>query len=283
VTGDPQHPGPGPIRTGAQDDGPLPRRLGMRPIGGDGDEARMRRGRVLVVGAGGLGCPALRVLARSGVGDVTILDDDAVDEGNLHRQTLYGSRDLGAPKVDVAARRLAEIARTAGTEVRVRGVRERLLPETARERVRGHDVVVEGADNFATKFLAADAAGLEGVPLVSAGAVRWSGWALASVPGRSACLRCVFEDVPAGHVETCAEAGIVGPVVGVLGAVQAALALRLLLGDGTAGGVLVSYCALDGALRTRPVRRRADCPLCGSTRTIDDVRAQRYVPVAPTP
>jgi adenylyltransferase/sulfurtransferase len=262
-----------------RDDGlPLTRRLGMRPVGGDPAEARVGRGRLLVVGVGGLGSAALRVLVRSGVGSVTLVDDDRVEEANLHRQTLYGSRDLGQVKVEAAARRLAELARSAGTEIRVTPRVERLLPGSARDLIRGHDVVLEGGDNFATKFLAADAAFLEGVPLVSAGAVRWDGWALASVPGRSACLRCVFEAVPPGPADSCAVAGILGPVVGVLGAVQAGLALRLLLRDATAGGVLVSYRALDGALRARGVRRRPDCSLCGPEPRIDDLRPEHYVP-----
>jgi adenylyltransferase/sulfurtransferase len=112
------------------------------------------------------------------------------------------------------------------------------------------------------------------VPVVQAGAVRWVGWAMASLPGESACLRCVFEDVPRDTQETCAEAGVVGPVVGVLGALQGALALRLLLGDESAAGELWSYAALPGSLRRRTVARQARCALCSGR--IRDTEVSRY-------
>ncbi len=231
--------------------------------------------RVLVVGAGGLGCPAATVLARSGVGHVTVVDDDRVDASNLHRQTLYGAADVGRSKAAVAGAALIHEAARCGFTLEAVARESRVLPEGAVEAVRGFDLVLEGADNFATKFLVADACALAGVPVVQAGAVRWVGWALASLPGRSACLRCVFEDVPRGQQDTCAEAGVVGPVVGVLGALQGALALRLLLGDASAAGELWSYTALPGALRRRPVVRQARCALC--TGSIGDTDLSRYV------
>jgi adenylyltransferase/sulfurtransferase len=135
-----------------------------------------------------------------------------------------------------------------------------------------HTLVVEGADNLATKFLVADAAHLAGVPAVQAGAIRWAGWAFCALP-RSACLRCLFEDIPRDRVETCAEAGVVGPVVGVLGGLEAALVLRLLQGE-CPGGELWHYDALRGALRKTLVRRRSDCPLCAGE--IQDLRMERY-------
>ncbi len=225
--------------------------------------------RVLVIGAGGLGSPAALVLARSGVGHLTIVDDDAVDLSNLHRQVLYDDGDVGRDKVERAAARL----RREGVEVREE--RGRFVPENALSLIRGHDLVVEGADNFATKFLACDAAALAGVPIVQAGAVRWSGWALGSVPGQSACMRCVFEDIPRDRVETCAEAGVIGPVVGVLGGLQAAIAVRLLSGE-HAAGELFSYRALDGRLRASRVAPRAGCATCeGRTR---ELSRARYAP-----
>ncbi len=224
--------------------------------------------RVLVVGAGGLASPVLRLLARSDVGHLTIVDDDLVDPSNLHRQTLYTDADLGQPKTQ----RAAETVRRLAPELSVRTVEGRFVPDTAQGLLRKHDLVVEGADNLATKFLVADAAHLAGIPAVQAGAVRWSGWAFCALPG-AACLRCLFEDIPRDRVETCAEAGVVGPVVGVLGALQAAFAFRLFAGEQPAGE-LWHYDALRGALRKTEVRRRGECSLCSGE--IQDLRQERY-------
>jgi adenylyltransferase/sulfurtransferase len=224
--------------------------------------------RVLVVGAGGLGSPVLRLLAQSGVEHITIVDDDRVDESNLHRQTLYTRDDVGHSKIE----RAAKVIRELSPELSVRAVEGRFVPDTAMDLLQGHSLVVEGADNLATKFLVADAARLAGVPAVQAGAVRWAGWAFCALPD-SACLRCLFEDIPRDRIETCAQAGVVGPVVGVLGGLEAALVFRLLRGERPAGE-LWHYDALKGALRQTFVRRRSDCPLCAGE--IQDLRMERY-------
>ena len=227
-----------------------------------------RAHRVLVVGAGGLGSPVLRLLAGGRVAHVTIVDDDLVDESNLHRQTLYTEQDVGCSKIERASASLRELA----PSISVNAVQGRFVPATAMELLKDHDIVVEGADNLATKFLVTDAARLAGVPAVQAGAVRWAGWAFCALPD-SACLRCLFEDIPRDRVETCAEAGVVGPLVGVLGGLEAALVLRVLRGELPAGE-LWHYDALKGALRRTFVRRRSDCPLC--TGKIQDLRTERY-------
>jgi len=224
--------------------------------------------RVLVVGAGGLGSPVLRLLARSTVQHITVIDDDLVAESNLHRQTMYTIDDVGRSKIECAERKL----RAMSPGLSVRGIEGRFVPDTAMELLSEHTLVIEGADNFATKFLAADAAHLSGVPAVQAGAVRWAGWAFCALPG-SACLRCLFEDIPRDRVETCAGAGVVGPVVGVLGGLEAALACRLFRGERPAGE-LWHYDALMGGLRKTFVRRRSDCPLCAGQ--IQDLRMERY-------
>jgi adenylyltransferase/sulfurtransferase len=223
---------------------------------------------VLVVGAGGLASPVLRLLARAGTVQITVVDDDTVDESNLHRQTLYTSDDVGASKIERAARKIRDLS----PGIRVRGIRGRFVPGTAMDLLASQDLVVEGADNLATKFLVADAARLAGVPAVQAGAVRWAGWAFCALPD-SACLRCLFEDIPTGQVETCAQAGVVGPVVGVIGGLQAALALRFLRGE-RPGGELWHLDALRGSLRKTLVRRRSDCLLCAGE--IRDLRTERY-------
>lgn len=231
---------------------------------------------VVVVGLGGLGCPAAACLARAGVARLTLVDDDRVDETNLHRQILYSAEDVGQDKVTVAARALRKIAREAGSRTEVTALRTRLLPDTAQALLAGAELVLEGADNFATKFLAADACWLAGVPVVHGAAIRWltTAWAV-SHEGRP-CYRCLFEDVPKQSAESCDGAGVMGPVAGFGGSLLAELALRFLAGQKPFGFVL-SFDAQRDRLRHTPVQARGDCPLCGPSARIDDLREERYV------
>jgi molybdopterin/thiamine biosynthesis adenylyltransferase len=231
------------------------------------------RARVLLVGVGGLGCPAAMALVRAGVTRLGLCDDDAVERSNLHRQILFAEADVGAPKVDAAARALRATA--PGLELRLHA--RRLLPDGAVALVREYDVVLEGSDNFATKFLAADACALAGVPVVHASAVRWVGTVLAVGARGRPCYRCLFEDVlPAEQAPSCAEAGVMGPVVGVVAAAQVDRALGLLDGR-EAGGELVSFDGRDGVLRRRAVSARPDCPLCGDAPRIRRIEAETYL------
>lgn len=211
--------------------------------------------RVLVIGLGGLGCPIARILAEQGHA-LHLLDDDVVDVTNLQRQILFEPDDVGRPKVEAARDRLLAFG---AREVVV--TRERMRPDTALRLLRDHALVVEGTDNYASKFLAFDAARAVGVPIVSAGAVRWSGWTMASFPHEGPCLRCVFEDVPSSGGATCAEAGVVGPVVGVVGAMAAGLALSILRGD-SPRGILLRYDGLAGRVRSSRPLPRPGCPSC---------------------
>ncbi len=235
---------------------------------------RRAKARVLLVGVGGLGCPAALALARAGIGSIAIADDDAIEESNLHRQILFDEADVGAPKAETAAGVLEGLA--AGVRVTVVG--GRVLPTNAMQLVQKADVVLEGSDNFATKFLVADACAIAKVPVVHAAAVRWHGTVLAVGPSGAPCYRCIFEDLPAGGAPGCAEAGVIGPVVGVLGAIQADLALSLLDGD-PVEGTLVSFDGRTDELRRRVVPSREDCPLCGQTGArIDRIEPSRYIP-----
>lgn len=234
------------------------------------------RARVLVVGLGGLGCPAAMVLARSGIGVLGLCDDDEVERTNLHRQILYSEADVGVLKVDAAVRALTTAA--ADCVIELRRHPTRLLPDDAVEMVTGYDVVLEGADNFATKFLAADACAIAGVPVVHASAVRWVGTALAV--GRTArpCYRCLFEEPLAGtDAPNCAEAGVIGPVVGLVAAAQVDLALAVLDGRDV-DGELVTVDGHTGALRRRTIARRRDCPLCGDAPRIARIETEMYAP-----
>jgi molybdopterin/thiamine biosynthesis adenylyltransferase len=233
---------------------------------------RGRAGRVLLVGLGGLGCPAAMALARAGVAVLGLCDDDEVEASNLHRQILFAEADVGAHKVDAAARALRAIA--PGVDLRLH--RARLVPDDAVALVREYDLVLEGSDNFATKFLAADACALARVPVVHASAVRWVGTALAVGARGQPCYRCLFEDVlPAEDAPSCAEAGVMGPVVGVVAAAQVDLALALLDGRDVAGQ-LFTFDGRSGAARRHGVSRRRDCPLCGDAPRIRAIEAGTY-------
>jgi adenylyltransferase/sulfurtransferase len=189
-------------------------------------DPRLARSRALVVGVGGLGAPAAAALARAGVGTLGLIDPDVVELSNLHRQPLYDASDIGRPKVEVAALRLRSLA----PGLRVECWRRRFEAGTAHP-VGGFDVVLDGTDTVAAKFEVNDAAVAAGVPLVHAGVLGLRAQVMTVLPGASACYRCVFEEPPpAGEVLACEEAGVLGPVPALAGALVAAEALRLLTG-----------------------------------------------------
>ena len=228
--------------------------------------------RLLVIGAGGLGCAVLAALADSGA-VLVLADDDVVDVSNLHRQILYGPDSVGKDKLDEARRALLSLG--VG-ERRIELVRSRFLPENARSLAASVDLVLEGADNYATKFLAADACYLEQRPVVHGAAVRLVATVLYSAAVARPCYRCLFEDVPPGAQQNCAGAGVLGPVVGFAGALMAEFALRALsLGEPLAG-TLASYSALTDELRQISVPHNPSCPLCGQNPDISRIEETRY-------
>jgi molybdopterin/thiamine biosynthesis adenylyltransferase len=215
-------------------------------------------------------------LSRSGVGTIGLCDDDSVELANLHRQILFSEADVGTPKVDAAARAIADM----GGRVEVVTHPTRLLPDHAVDLVAGYDVVLEGSDNFATKFLTADACTLAGVPVVHAAAVRWVGTTLAVGARGRPCYRCLFEDLPSGpDAPNCAEAGVMGPVVGIVAAWQVELALALIDGRDVAGE-LVTFDGRTEALRRRTLPPRKGCALCGDAARIHRIEPETYSPPA---
>jgi molybdopterin/thiamine biosynthesis adenylyltransferase len=227
--------------------------------------------RALLVGVGGLGCPAAMALARAGVAVLGLCDDDVVERTNLHRQILFTESDVGKPKVQAAA----EALRVRAPDLQVTMHSHRLLPENAVELARAYDIVLEGSDNFATKFLTADACALAGVPVVHASAVRWIGTVMAVRAQGKPCYRCLFEDIPSADAANCAEAGVMGPVVGIVAAIQVDLALALLAGEPVDGEVVTFDGRLD-QVRRRSLRPRAGCALCGQSGRIRRIDPDAY-------
>jgi len=228
----------------------------------------------LVVGVGGLGCPVALALAEAGLGRLVLCDDDLVDATNLHRQILFSESDVGTDKLQAAERALYRLGARPGS---IELVRSRFLPDNARELARTVDVVIEGADNFATKFLCADACFLERRPVVHGAAVRLCATVLSVAPSGAPCYRCLFEDLPRGAAApNCAEAGVLGPVVGFAGALMADRALSLLLGDTSVYGNLVSFDGKVDRTRELALNQRPGCALCGPDRSITNISYDRY-------
>lgn len=221
---------------------------------------------MLIAGVGGLGCPAALSLAHGGVGHLTLIDPDVVELSNLHRQPLYSERDLGQPKANVAA----TLLRQRFSSLTVQGRVEALGPDNAPELLRSHHMIVDATDRLETKLWLHDACVQMGVPLVHAGALGWQGQLCTILPGRSACLRCLIREPETDPFRSsCHEAGIVGPVVGYLGARQATEVLLYLAGEQQA--LLANrLLLLDGrrlSLRVVPFPRDPSCSTCAGARS----------------
>ena len=237
------------------------RHLIIPEVGLEG-QRRLKASRVLLVGAGGLGSPLGLYLAAAGVGHLGLVDFDLVDLTNLHRQVIHGTKDLGRPKLDSARDRIADV----NPHVHVETYDTRLTSENALEIVRGYDVVIDGTDNFPTRYLVNDACVLSGIPNVYGSIFRFEGQVSVFATEKGPCYRCLFrEPPPPGLVPSCAEGGVLGVLPGLVGMLQATEALKLLLGIGQPLiGRLLLVDALRAQFRTLKLQRDPECPACGT-------------------
>jgi molybdopterin/thiamine biosynthesis adenylyltransferase len=232
------------------------RHLVLREVGGPGQQ-RLKAARVLIVGAGGLGAPAALYLAAAGVGEITLVDPDTVALSNLQRQVLYDTADEGRVKVNAAAARLSAL----NPNTRIVPSATLLTEANARALISGHDLVLDGTDDFATRFAVNAACVAEGVTLVSGAIGRWTGQ-VGVFAGRP-CYRCLVPDIPP-DAETCAAVGVVGALAGVIGSMMALEAIKLLAeaGEPLTGRLLI-YDALAAEVRTVRIGADPQCPVCG--------------------
>ena len=239
------------------------------PEVGEEGQLRLLDSRILLIGAGGLGSPASLYLAAAGVGTLGIVDADVVDETNLQRQIVHSTNSLGEPKTDSARRTIEAL----NPDVEVVPFRERLTSENI-ERILepGWDVIVDGADNFPTRYLVNDASVWHDIPVVHGSIFRFEGQVTVFKPGDGPCYRCLFPQPPPPELApSCAEGGVLGVLPGVIGSIQAAEALKLAMGIGEPlVGRLLLYDALSGEFEEMKLRRDPSCPVCGDSPTITD-------------
>ncbi|MBR9650957.1 HesA/MoeB/ThiF family protein [Thalassovita aquimarina] len=237
------------------------RHIVLREIGGTGQK-KLKNAKVLVIGAGGLGSPALLYLAASGVGTIGVIDDDEVDNSNLQRQVIHRDTDIGMAKVFSA-----KVAMEAQNPfVEVRPYKRRLEAEMAEDLFADYDLILDGTDNFVTRYLSNAAAAKLGKPLISGALSQWEGQVSVFDPATSGpCYQCIFPEAPApGLAPSCAEAGVIGPLPGVVGAIMAVEAIKLITGAGAPlRGEMLIYDALWGETRKIALKKRPDCPVCG--------------------
>ncbi|MDS0297825.1 molybdopterin-synthase adenylyltransferase MoeB [Halogeometricum sp. S1BR25-6] len=246
------------------------RHIIMDEVGPPGQE-RLLDASVLVVGAGGLGSPAIEYLAAAGVGHLGLVDDDAVERSNLQRQVVHGDGDVGRPKVDSAA----DYVRGLNPDVDVDTYEARLRKENVGI-LGDYDVVVDASDNFPTRFLVNDFCRIRDIPVAHGAIYRFEGQATTLVPD-GPCYRCLFPEAPEpGTVPDCATTGVLGVLPGTLGCIQATEAVKLVLGEGEPlAGRLLFYDAMEMTFETVPYRRNPDCPVCGED-PIDSLDGVEY-------
>ena len=242
----------------------------LLPEVGEKGQKRLLESKVLLLGAGGLGSPAALYLAAAGVGTIGVIDGDVVDRSNLQRQILHGEQSVGLPKVESAAARMRDL----NPDVRVLAWQERLTSENV-DRIfdaEKWDVIVDGLDNFPTRYLVNDASVWKDIPVVHGSIFRFDGQVTVFWPKKGPCYRCLYPEPPPPHLApSCAEAGVLGVLPGMIGTLQATEAVKIILGQGDPlVGRLLTYDSLKMQFRSLKLRRDEGCPVCGDAPTIHE-------------
>jgi len=244
------------------------RHIILPEVGGKGQK-KLLNAKVFIVGAGGLGCPVGYYLAAAGVGTIAMIDNDEVELSNLQRQIAHSVKTLGKPKVESAKNTFESL----NPDVNVIALKQRISKDNIMDLIKDADVVIDGSDNFPTRYLVNDACVLLKKPLVSGAILRFEGQVTTIVPGEGHCYRCLFEEMPpAGLVPSCQEAGVIGAITGVVGSLQAIEVAKLILGKGDVlKNTLLIYDALKTTFRRVKVPKNPDCPVCGNNPTIKEL------------
>lgn len=241
------------------------RHIILPEVGGRG-QAKINSARVFLIGAGGLGCPAGYFLTAAGVGKIAIVDDDNVELSNLQRQIAHNVNTIGMPKVDSVKATFNAL----NPDVEIIPLKLRLNCDNIMDLIKDYDVVVDGSDNFPTRYMVNDACVLLGKPLVSGAVLRFEGQVTTIIPGVGHCYRCLFEEMPPeGMVPSCQEAGVLGVLPGIIGSLQAMEVLKLIIGKGDLlKESLLLFDGLKMTFRKVKVPKNPDCPVCGKNPTI---------------
>ncbi|RMG72823.1 MAG: molybdopterin-synthase adenylyltransferase MoeB [Nitrospirae bacterium] len=245
------------------------RHIILPEVGGKGQK-KLLSAKVLLVGAGGLGCPTGYYLAAAGVGTIGIVDSDTIELSNLQRQIAHNTERLGMNKAESAKLTFEAL----NPDVKVTPIKERLNRDNILDIIKDYDIVVDGSDNFPTRYLVNDACVLQRKPLVSGAILRFEGQVTTILPGEGHCYRCLFEEPPPpGLVPSCQEAGVLGALPGVIGALQAMEVLKLILGQGEPlKNALLIYNALQVEFRRVRIPKNPRCPVCGENPTITELQ-----------
>lgn len=244
------------------------RHIILPEVGGKGQK-KIAGAKVFIVGAGGLGCPVGYYLTAAGVGTIALIDNDSVELSNLQRQIAHSINTIGVNKAESAKKTFEAL----NPDVEVIAIKERINNKNILDLIKDYDIIVDGSDNFPTRYLINDACVMLKKPLVSGAILRFEGQVTTIIPGEGPCYRCLFEDPPPpGLVPSCQEAGVLGVLPGVIGTIQATEVLKLILGKGRPlNGQLLIYEALTSNFRKVKIPKNPKCPICGDNPTIKEL------------